>query len=270
MPVQPPRSFAVVEPGPGCSHGNLVRIFRLHFAIEIVQVIFSPVAAIFRPPFFPGVDPGIKTIEIGGERTGMIFVDKQRGVSPFVGRGPHSIPVGVPAFWKNKNHRPSLIGEIGRAPRRIRRKIGFVELVESRESVVRRLRLFIVRFVIHHRNMKVLFGGNGLDQGITAIKKGFTIPIPVDHEPGNSQRLGLINLLTNHNRIMRGIAHRNVPGMPKPRLIDCQNLWRSLSGSQRWRTPPQFLAQARMRARLRQREKHQRRDYPIATIMKSR
>src|ERR1700683_1000154 len=48
--------------------------------------------------------------------------------------------------------------------------------------------------------------------------------------------------------------------MPKPRFIHCQNLRSSL----RSRHPrPQFLAQARMRARLRQREKHQRRDYPV-------
>src|ERR1700723_1369852 len=263
VPIETPRGFAVIETRPGCPPWHLVGIFRLHFAIEVGQVILSPVAAICCKAFFPWVYPCVETAERSCGGTGLVFIDEQGGMGPFIGGCPNSVPIGMPSFRENENNRPSVVREVSLMARCSWRKIGFVELVKRGKSIVGRLGLFFLGFVIHHRNVEVFFGGDGLDQGVAAIKKGLTIAVPVDHEPRNSQSLGLINLLADHNRIMRGIANRNVPGMTNPGLIARQSSWRSLGTGH---TRLQFLAQTRMRARLRQHENNQCANHPVTIL----
>ena len=102
------------------------------------QIILSPVAPICCKAIFPRVYPCVETVETRRDRARLIFIDQQRGMRPSVGRRPHSIPIGMPALGENENHGPSVVREISLMSRCIRRKISFVELVKSGESIVGR------------------------------------------------------------------------------------------------------------------------------------
>jgi hypothetical protein len=79
VPVQAPAGLAIVKTGPGPSDDELVRVFRHHCLVELAQVLLSPVRAIRRPSF----DPGIETIYRLCVLAGQVFTDQQWRMLPF-------------------------------------------------------------------------------------------------------------------------------------------------------------------------------------------
>src|SRR6266850_7734534 len=62
--VASPGGAGVVKAWPSGAYGQLVRVFRGHVAIEGIQVLLAPVAAILRPAAIPGMHPGVEAIEV--------------------------------------------------------------------------------------------------------------------------------------------------------------------------------------------------------------
>src|SRR5215469_18800066 len=79
MAVQAPRSTLVIETRPGPAHYDLRRIFASHLLIEMVQIVFTPIAAVGHP-LLAGVHPRIFTIEVFCVLRGwIVFVDQPGG-----------------------------------------------------------------------------------------------------------------------------------------------------------------------------------------------
>ena len=180
-----------------------------------------------RPSLLPRLYPCVIAVERRRKWARRVFIDQQGRLRPFVNFGADPVPIGVLSIGKDKDHWPAIISKVGLATRSVQGKIRFVEQLEIFNRLVRRP-FVILGFVVHHRNMEFLFAGDGLQQGIAAIDKGFSIAIPIHDKPGNPQGLGVADLLANDNGIVRGIVDGDVPGMAEPCFIDGQDLRLSL------------------------------------------
>ena len=63
--------------------------------------------------------------------------------------------------------------------RRIWADIFFVSALQRLERVFGGVAVILFRFVVHQRNVEVLFARHLLDQGIAAIKERMTLSVPI-------------------------------------------------------------------------------------------
>ena len=114
-----------------------------------------------------------------------------------------AVPVRMAAFGEDEDHGPPAILEIRLTAARVRRQVFLMKRFKGSQRVVGHLLGGLARFVKHHRNIEVLFGGDGLDQGITFVQKRLPVPVPVHHESGNTQVFRRFDLLLDHDWILR-------------------------------------------------------------------
>src|SRR5581483_678382 len=74
--------------------------------------------------------------------------------------------------------------------------------------------------------MEMIFLSRLLHQRIAAINKRLAVAVPVDNKCGDAHRLCMANLAAELGRVLRGVADRDVLWMPKPRLIQGDDLRR--------------------------------------------
>src|SRR5580698_4644185 len=84
---------------------------------------------------------------------------------------------------------------------------------------------FLVRFVVHHRDLELLTSCRCLHQRIGPINERLTIAIPIHHECSDSHGFGAADLALNLRGIMRRIADRNMFGMAEPSFVHGECLW---------------------------------------------
>src|SRR5258708_6556201 len=83
-PSAPVRHFTISAPGCPCiiktrpnrPYRDLIGMMLGHVAVEIIEIVAAPVAAIGRPSTFPGLHPGIATIKRPGIFGTLIFVNQ--------------------------------------------------------------------------------------------------------------------------------------------------------------------------------------------------
>ena len=84
-----------------------------HVVVKILQIIFTPVAAILGPSGFPGLHPGIKAIESIREFFALVFVDEQRRIRPSLRDLADFVPVSAGILGKNENYGLAVVAQIG-------------------------------------------------------------------------------------------------------------------------------------------------------------
>src|SRR5689334_18450049 len=193
--VQAPRSLAVIESRPGAPNNDFARILSRHFLVKVLQILLAPLAAVARPPMRAGVNPGVNTVKgvliLGGR---LIFVDEKRRFIPTVYLRANLTPIRMPTFWEDKYDGSILKSEICLAMRRIRPDVVAIGVEHGRQSVFGGVAVVFFGFVVHECDMKMVFAGDLLQQGITAIEEGMAFTIPIDCECINSEFAGALYL----------------------------------------------------------------------------
>src|ERR1041385_6947819 len=127
--VQAPRCLSVIESGPNGADHQFFRL-RLHFLVESLQIVFSPVFSAW-VPCMAGMYPGIVAIERGGVLLlRLVFVDQNWRSFPLIHCRADPIPVRPPAFRENKDYGPSLKCNVSISRRRVWPDIVTVRFLE--------------------------------------------------------------------------------------------------------------------------------------------
>src|SRR5579872_2312315 len=134
VPVQAPGGLGVIESGPNRPHHQFVRMAVLHPPEKIVQILLAPVASIRCPTLRPRMHPGVLTVEILFELCRrLILINQDRRFVPGVQYFADVVPVGIPSFGEDEEHRSILIKQIRVVPWRVRSDIilvGFIKCFE--------------------------------------------------------------------------------------------------------------------------------------------
>src|SRR5215471_8004809 len=84
-----------------------------HVAVEIAQIVVTPIAAVACPAATARLDPGIEAIEGIQKLAAFVFVKKEGGIGPAAGSLAHAVPIGAGIFGKDEYHRLPVVAEIG-------------------------------------------------------------------------------------------------------------------------------------------------------------
>src|SRR2546430_15352666 len=108
----------------------------LHLLIKVFEVLLAPFAAVRAPSLRSRMYPGVETVKgpriLGGR---LIFVNQQRRRFPTIYLLMHPTPIGVAAFWKDKDHGPSLISKVSLTIRCVRPDVSAVGFVHRLQSI---------------------------------------------------------------------------------------------------------------------------------------
>src|SRR5262249_1529089 len=113
--VLAPRRPAVIESRPHSAYCNFVAMMLGHVAIEILEVVLAPIAAVAGPATIAGLHPGIEAIKGVQKLAALVLVDEEWRIGPALRGLTHAVPVGAGVFGKDKDHRLALVAEISLA-----------------------------------------------------------------------------------------------------------------------------------------------------------
>ena len=155
-----------------------------------------------------------------------VLVNKQWRRRPVVYRRPDFPPIGASALGKHKNQGPAIVTEICAVRGRHRANVILICILQVADGVVGRV-LLVFALVVHQSGGEIVLRSHFLQPAIAFVFERIAPPIPIDNEPGDSKIFGFFDLLRQHPRILRRVAHIHVVRLAKPRLVSRQNLWSS-------------------------------------------
>src|SRR5256885_2317888 len=117
---------------------------------------------------------------------------------------------------EDKNHRMSVISEIGAAMWRLWPYVGFVGFVHRTHCLVGRLRVFVGRFVVEKGDLETTVLRRFLHETEIVIGERLAFPIPIHDETGNSHAAGLLDLPAEHVLVIAGVANVRVCAISEP------------------------------------------------------
>src|ERR1700739_2294875 len=96
--------------------------------------------------------------------------------------------------------------------------ISFVSSLQCLECVFGSMAVILFRFVVHERNVEVLFAGHPLNQGVGAIKKRMPLSVPVDSKRVAAYFLCFLSLSMDDSRVVAVVLNPDMIRITKPRL----------------------------------------------------
>src|SRR5580765_1981399 len=92
--IQAPLGGGIVKAGPSRTDGDLVGMLVAHVLVKVVQVLFSPIAAVRSPSLLSGLHPRVQAPKVCRKlRRRFIFVEKNRRRFPTAAMLNHAIPI---------------------------------------------------------------------------------------------------------------------------------------------------------------------------------
>src|SRR6516225_1920968 len=167
-----------------------------HVLVKIIQILLAPVTTILRPAFWPGLNPGVHTGKGSGILRGwLVFIDQDRNRLPGLAVLDHAIPVDVALFWKDEDHRMTVVGQIGATMRSFGTDVGFVGLIEGGDGAVGSLSILVGRFIVEKCHFEAGLIRSLLKECKIAIGERSTLAIPIDNKSGDAHVACLLDLL---------------------------------------------------------------------------